>query len=61
MRAERDSAAVARDLDALEAAARGTDNVLYPMRQAFSDYATIGEVFGRLREVWGRYRPRAEI
>jgi len=31
------------------------------MRQAFSDYATIGEVFGRLREVWGRYRPRAEV
>jgi methylmalonyl-CoA mutase N-terminal domain/subunit len=61
VRAERDNAAVARDLDELEATARGTDNVLYPMRQAFRDYATIGEVFGRLRDVWGRYRPRAEI
>jgi methylmalonyl-CoA mutase N-terminal domain/subunit len=61
VRAERDGGAVERDLDALEAAARGGENVLYPMRQAFSDYATIGEVFGRLRDVWGRYRPRAEI
>jgi methylmalonyl-CoA mutase N-terminal domain/subunit len=61
VRAERDNAAVERDLAELEAAARGDDNVLYPMRQAFRDYATIGEVFGRLREVWGRYRPRAEV
>ncbi|MGB2939082.1 MAG: methylmalonyl-CoA mutase family protein [Candidatus Dormiibacterota bacterium] len=61
VRAERDNEAVERDLAALEAAARGSENVLYPMRQAFSDYATIGEVFGRLREVWGRYRPRAEV
>ena len=61
VRSERDSAAVDRGLDAVEAAARGTENVLYPMRQAFQDYATIGEVFGRLREVWGRYQPRAEI
>ena len=61
VRAERDNAAVERDLAELEAAARGEDNVLYPMKQAFKDYATIGEVFGRLRDVWGRYRPRAEV
>ena len=60
VRAERDSAAVDRDLDEVEAAARGGDNVLYPMKQAFKDYATIGEVFGRLRDVWGRYQPRSE-
>src|SRR5439155_14971142 len=60
IRAKRDRAAVERDLAELEGAARGGDNVLYPMRQALSDYATIGEVFGRLREVWGRYRPQAE-
>ncbi|HEV3232455.1 MAG TPA: methylmalonyl-CoA mutase family protein [Candidatus Dormibacteraeota bacterium] len=61
VRAERDAAAVARDLDALEAAARGPDNVLHPMKQALRDYATLGEVFGRLRRVWGVYRPAAEI
>ncbi|GAC1334672.1 MAG: methylmalonyl-CoA mutase family protein [Candidatus Dormibacteria bacterium] len=61
VRARRDNEAVERDLTDLEAAARGTDNVLVPMKQAFRDYATIGEVFGRLREVWGRYRPVAEF
>jgi methylmalonyl-CoA mutase N-terminal domain/subunit len=61
VRAERDGAAVEKDLDEVEASARGGDNVLYPMKQAFKDYATIGEVFGRLREVWGRYQPRSEL
>ncbi|MEA2645219.1 MAG: methylmalonyl-CoA mutase, N-terminal domain [Chloroflexota bacterium] len=61
VRADRDNDAVARNLDALEQAARGEDNVLVSMKQAFADYATIGEVYGRLRDVWGRYRPRAEV
>jgi methylmalonyl-CoA mutase N-terminal domain/subunit len=61
VRAERDNAAVERDLAELEDVARTDANVLYPMRAAFKDYATIGEVFGRLRGVWGRYRPRADI
>jgi methylmalonyl-CoA mutase N-terminal domain/subunit len=61
VRAERDIAAVDKDLDEVEAAARGGDNVLYPMKQAFRDYATIGEVFGRLRDVWGRYQPRSGL
>jgi methylmalonyl-CoA mutase N-terminal domain/subunit len=61
VRSERDDSAVTRGLNAVEAAARGGDNVLYPMKQAFADYATIGEVFGRLRQVWGRYQPRAEF
>ena len=61
VRAGRDSSVVDRDLDALEAAARGSDNVLYPMKQALADYATIGEVFGRLRSVWGRFQPRADF
>jgi methylmalonyl-CoA mutase N-terminal domain/subunit len=61
VRAERDGAAVDKDLDEVEATARGGDNVLYPMKQAFKDYATIGEVFGRLRQVWGRYQPRPEL
>ncbi|HEV1997253.1 MAG TPA: methylmalonyl-CoA mutase family protein, partial [Candidatus Dormibacteraeota bacterium] len=61
VRADRDNAAVARDLEAVEEAARGTENVLPPIKQALADYATIGEVFGRLRSVWGRYQPRAEF
>ena len=61
VRAGRDQAAVEKDLAEVEAAARGGENVLYPMKQAFRDYATIGEVFGRLRTVWGKYLPQAEL
>ncbi len=42
----------------LKAAAAGTDNLLYPMRAALAELATVGEVCGALREVWGRYTPQ---
>ncbi len=57
LRASRDNAAVKRTLDALRAAAAGSDNVLYPMREALRARATIGEVCDALRDVWGVYRP----
>ncbi|HEX2773061.1 MAG TPA: methylmalonyl-CoA mutase family protein [Micromonosporaceae bacterium] len=57
LRSSRDSAAVQRALDALRAAASGTDNVLYPMKDALRARATVGEVCGALREIWGTYRP----
>ena len=55
LRAERDNAAVDAALVALKAAAAGTDNVLYPMRDALAARATVGEVSDALREVWGTY------
>ncbi|WP_406199326.1 methylmalonyl-CoA mutase family protein [Kitasatospora sp. NBC_01560] len=58
LRAERDSAAVARSLGALRRAAAGTDNVLYPMKEALAARATLGEVCDALREVWGTYTAR---
>ena len=57
LRASRDQAAVDSALDALRAAARGDDNVLYPMREALRAHATVGEVSDALREVWGTYTP----
>ncbi len=57
LRADRSGAEVARGLDALRRAAGGTENVLYPMRDALRARATVGEVCGTLREVWGTYRP----
>jgi methylmalonyl-CoA mutase N-terminal domain/subunit len=57
LRAERDSAAVTAALDDLRAAARGTDNVLVPLKQALALRATVGEVCNALREVWGTYQP----
>src|SRR6266508_1524571 len=57
LRAERDSVAVEGALDALRKAAEGTDNVLYPMREALRAKATVGEVSHALRDVWGLYQP----
>jgi methylmalonyl-CoA mutase N-terminal domain/subunit len=58
LRADRDNGEVKRALDGLRKAAEGTDNVLYPMREALRARATIGEVCTALREVWGVYEPR---
>ncbi|MEV4443149.1 methylmalonyl-CoA mutase family protein [Streptomyces sp. NPDC049577] len=59
LRADRDGTAVDSALAALKAAAAGTDNVLYPMKEALRARATVGEVCGALREVWGSYVPGA--
>ena len=58
LRAGRDQAAVDEALDRMRAAAQGTDNVLFPMRDALRAMATVGEVCGALREVWGVYKPQ---
>jgi len=58
LREKRDQPAVDRSLEAMKAAAAGTDNVLPPMREALRELATVGEVCGALREVWGVYTPQ---
>lgn len=57
LRAERDQAAVDAALSALQEAAKGDANVLYPMKDALRARATVGEVCDALREVWGAYVP----
>jgi methylmalonyl-CoA mutase N-terminal domain/subunit len=57
LRAERNQADVDKALDALKKAAQGTDNVLYPMKDALRARATVGEVCHALRGVWGVYEP----
>ncbi|MGA0064552.1 MAG: acyl-CoA mutase large subunit family protein [Ilumatobacteraceae bacterium] len=44
-------------LDDVRAAARGTDNLLYPMKAALKAHATLGEVSDALRDVFGVHRP----
>ncbi len=56
-RASRDKAGVDAALDDVVAAARGTQNLLLPMREALERHATLGEVSDALREVFGEYRP----
>jgi methylmalonyl-CoA mutase N-terminal domain/subunit len=58
LRASRDQVAVARRLADVEVAARGTANLLPPMREALRVRATLGEVSDVLRTVFGEYRPR---
>jgi methylmalonyl-CoA mutase N-terminal domain/subunit len=55
VRAERDAAAVERALVRVREAARGTENMLPPMRDALSGRCTVGEICGALREEWGTY------
>ncbi|QEV19796.1 acyl-CoA mutase large subunit family protein [Streptomyces alboniger] len=57
LRADRDQRAVDTALAALKEAAKGDANVLYPMKDALRARATVGEVCGALREVWGAYVP----
>jgi methylmalonyl-CoA mutase N-terminal domain/subunit len=59
LRAERDGRAVEVALRRLQEEARGSGNLLYPMKAAHAEYATIGEVCNALRSVFGVYRPGA--
>ena len=58
VRAERDQGAVDAALADVAAAARGTDNLLPPMREALRRMATLGEVSDVLRGEFGEYQPR---
>ena len=57
LRADRDAPRVEARLADVRRAAAGRENLLPPMREALRAYATIGEVCGVLREVFGEYRP----
>jgi methylmalonyl-CoA mutase N-terminal domain/subunit len=50
-----------RALDAVETAARGTDNLLPPIIEAVKARATLGEICGRLRRVFGEHRPASAL
>ncbi len=56
-RAERDQAAVDAALADVATAARGTTNLLYPMREALRRRATLGELSDVLRAEFGVYQP----
>jgi len=61
VRATRSTAAVERALDALRRGAEGTDNLLPLLRDALDIHATVGEVCGALRDVFGMYRPQVAV
>ncbi|MGH9091898.1 MAG: acyl-CoA mutase large subunit family protein [Acidimicrobiales bacterium] len=57
VRAERDQGAVDAALEDVRAAARGTQNLLEPMKVALGRLATLGEVSDVLRDEFGTYHP----
>jgi methylmalonyl-CoA mutase N-terminal domain/subunit len=52
----RDSQAVEERLQALRDVAGGEGNLLYPIKDALRDRASIGEVCGAMRDVFGEYK-----
>jgi len=57
LRAARDGDEVLARLDDVRAAARGTQNILVPMKDALRAGATLGEVSDALRDEFGEHRP----
>jgi methylmalonyl-CoA mutase N-terminal domain/subunit len=55
LRARRDRRAHGEALARVQAAARGSDNVLDPVMDAVRAYATVGEIADVLRGVWGEH------
>ena len=55
LRSGRDVSACASAMDAVEAAARGTENLMPRLLAAVEARATVGEISHRLRSVWGEY------
>ncbi len=61
LRAERDDTAVTEALDRLRQAARGDDNLMPPILEAVKAYATLGEMCGVLKEVFGTYEESSSV
>ncbi len=58
LRKQRDGSRVDRLLSDLQEAARSTDNLMPLLIDCVEGEATLGEITGALREVWGEYRPQ---
>ncbi|MGZ6098079.1 MAG: acyl-CoA mutase large subunit family protein, partial [Myxococcaceae bacterium] len=56
VKAQRNAAAVTAALAKVEAACRGTENLMPPVLEAVKAYATLGEISDVFRKVWGQYR-----
>lgn len=57
IKAKRDNVAVEKFLGQIEQAARGSENLMYPLREAIRVRASVGEICATLRKVWGNSPP----
>jgi methylmalonyl-CoA mutase N-terminal domain/subunit len=56
IRRERENSAVERSLARLRDAARGSANLMEPILEAVKAYATLGEISGALKDVFGEHK-----
>ena len=61
LRKKRNNGDVERDLRALRGAAEGEGNLMPRLLDAVRSYATLGEICGALRDVFGTYEERPNI
>jgi methylmalonyl-CoA mutase N-terminal domain/subunit len=59
MKAKRDRIAVEQALEELKKACVGTENTMPYIIAAVKTYATLGEICGIMREVFGEYKPNS--
>jgi len=55
LRKNRDNDKVKKCLKTLDEIARGENNIVKPVIEAVENYATLGEISGCLRNIWGEY------
>ncbi|MCP9490240.1 MAG: methylmalonyl-CoA mutase family protein [Solirubrobacteraceae bacterium MAG38_C4-C5] len=56
-KADRDAEQVEARLGEIRRCAEGSDNLLYPIKDALRDRCSVGEVCGAMRDVFGDYQP----
>ena len=59
VRSKRDGGRVTAALRGVDAAARGSANLMPPILEAVRAYATLGEICDAMRSVFGEHRPSA--
>ena len=61
LRSRRDTGNAENSLNALENAAKGTENLLPKILECVEGEVTVGEISNRLRSVWGEYREAVTV
>jgi methylmalonyl-CoA mutase N-terminal domain/subunit len=61
VRKERDQPAVDAALSRLEEVSRDGENLMYPITEAVKTYASVGEICGVMRRVFGDYQPPTAV
>jgi len=61
VRGNRDDGAVKAALARVEDACRGDNGLMEPIMEAVRSYASVGQISGAMREVWGEYVPPTAV